>query len=321
MCWTAYVDSVASLPRIKKSSGQSHMNSVETRGLICAFSRQSLHQSLHILDCYRVCLLQRPPSLLWRCLHQISESTQPKEVSTATHSVSLDTSNEVLPMYVKAVDEFSLSELSPFLWPATLLAPADDDIMEILTKPEFVELAADNWLRSQSLDQSVEPASLILYHLMNIVMHANISIVQRYADWWPSRKETPVRDWDHYQGCIQRWVIGRHYPVAKWHAEGILECADQAVKVDQKEDRISARCVDSRRQRARISAENCTGRVDIAHIPYAIFYATLILWCGAADGQDASIRSTHLVRGRNLLSRQRLRIAALLERVLRKVEA
>ena len=201
------------------------------------------------------------------------------------------------------------------MWLGLRLAAADEAYMEILSKPDFVELAADKWLRSH--DNSPEPAALILYHLMNMAMHANLLVVQNHAHW-SSSSETSDKDRDRHRSCIERWVRGKHYKIAKWHAKRTLECVSQANSVYQKDNMISARRLG--RQPAKLSGEAPGSAIDVAHVPYSIYYATLILWCGEGDVKHAFARSSYLARGKNLLSRQKLRIATLLEHALSRVE-
>jgi hypothetical protein len=100
----------------------------------------------------------------------------------------------------------------------------------------------------------------------------------------------------------------------------MLGCAEKAVKSKSRNDIRLAR--KDRLQRPSTKSESPDTAIDVAHAPYAIYYATLILWCGVAaiDGQSSLIKSSHLARGRDLLSRQKLRIATLLEHVLRDVD-
>jgi hypothetical protein len=206
------------------------------------------------------------------------------------------------------------------------MAPADKDQSEMLAKTDFVELAADKWLRSQ---KTTEPASLILYHLINIAMHANLLVVQNYAHKTSKGQvETSEMDRDHSKAYILRWICGKHYQIAEWHAKRILECVGQHSNVSLTENSTSARHHNGRSQPLNPASEaSSQGGLDIAHVPYAIYYATLILWCGRRVAFDAAEGTTTtatamscLERGRNLLSRQRLRIATLLEHVLRKVD-
>lgn len=210
--------------------------------------------------------------------------------------------------------EFSLaalSALSPFLWPTMPLAPAGIESARTLSEPEFVELATDKWLRSH--ESPADPAARILYHLMNIAMHTNLLVVQNYAHL-PLSGETFDKDRDPYHASILRWVNGRHYQIAKWHAERTLECVETESSLGSREDSNSLRHKGADRVPP-------TGPIDIAHVPYAIYYATLVLWCGTAvhETRNDLGKLSYLTRGRNILGRQKLRIATLLDRVLSQV--
>lgn len=221
----------------------------------------------------------------------------------------------------RTVERFSLASLSslaPFLWRVMPLIPADKDDVKMLSKPEFVELACDKWLRSHEIQ--VEPAARILYHLMNMSMHANLLVIQSYAH--QASKEFTDKGNSLLQACVLRWTRGRHFPVAKWHAQRILETVDQASNVSLMEGKGLNRR-DERQGPALTSELKFSKRdIEMVHVPYAIYYATLVLWCGTllADGRKSLSASSYLARGRNLLSMKKLRVAVLLEHVLSKLE-
>lgn len=271
-------------------------------------------ESLHILDCYRICILQRPPSLLWQHLEIQSAKASDNGTPDSIRHLLTTISNPGFHVDSENLKDFSLaalSALSAFLWPTMPLAPAGIESAKTLSRPEFVELAADKWLRSH--EGPADPAALILYHLLNIAMHTNLLVVQNYAHL-QLRGENFDKDKDPYHPSILRWVNGRYYQIAKWHAERTLECVETEITLGSRED---SNCI----RHKGFERAPMTGAIDVAHVPYAIYYATLVLWCGTAVHETRNDLSqlSYLTRGRNILGRQKLRIATLLDRVLSQV--
>lgn len=85
------------------------------------------------------------------------------------------------------------------------LAPAEIESTKTLSRPDFVALAADKWLRSHK--DPVEPTALILYHFINIAMHTNLLVIQNYAHLPPSTK-TSDKERGPYEASILRWISG-----------------------------------------------------------------------------------------------------------------
>lgn len=219
-----------------------------------------------------------------------------------------------------AFEEFSLATLcglSPFLWRGLLLAPTEKDSFDRLSRPGFVELAADKWLRSHHTDP--DQSSKILYHLLNVMLHTNLLLVQKLAHMLGSEANLD-KERQACQTSVLHWVQSRHYQVAHWHAERILQCAEKATGDDESEIMVSGQR--SRKSFSTKASEASKVTIDVAHVPYAIYYATLVLWCAASAGDEIGQfkRVSSIARGRSLLSRLRLRIAGLLEHVLRQVE-
>ena len=198
-----------------------------------------------------------------------------------------------------------------------LLAPADQDSEKTFWNTDFVELAADKWLRSHQ--NNVVPSSQMLFHLMNITMHANLLVIQNYAHS-PSIGTARDRGKESRQTHTLQWARGRHHKIAKWHAERLLECAEKAISDGSKEDMGLAWPIIV--QRLSKSAEPSRSIIDVVHFPYCVYYATQVLWCGAEmlEGGSSLTRQSYLTRGREILSRQNMRIASLLDRVFRSIK-
>lgn len=276
----------------------------------------SLIESLYILDSYRVVLLQRPPLLTWHSLERLAKSPREKNPSTHLRNIVRALASPGLEVDFNDVQEFSLSTLSgltPFLWQAMPLVPADQDSIVGPWRTDFVELAIDKWLRMHRYE--VHASSQTLYHLMHMAMHANLLAVNNYAQSQASRHKQDCTK-GSWHDLISKWVHGRHYEVAAWHADSVLECVESAVDAEVKD---VAHNRHSQGQHFPVSTTRSA--VDIVHVPYTVYYATLVLWCKlmVVDEANPAARHSCLRRGRDILKQLKLRIAAVLEGVLRKL--
>ena len=287
------------------------------RELTLSGTNCSLLESLYILDCYRVVLLHRPSTLPWHPLERLAKSTQETSPFSLLRNLVGALASPGFEVEVSEVQEFSLATLSgltPFLRQAMPLAPADHGFVMTPWRTDFVEQAADKWLRMHR--DKVEPASQTLYHLMHITMHTNLLAVHNYAHFPVSG---PVQDRvkESCRNFISRWVRGQHYEIAGWHAERLLECVEKALETDSTEDVPVGRHRQS--QEFLAPTRHSRSTVDIVHVPYSVYYATLVLWCGAkiVDGSCSLTRQSCVHRGTDILAQLKLRIATVLERVLR----
>lgn len=220
----------------------------------------------------------------------------------------------------------SLAYLSTFLWPAVYPRQnsygVDNVVIESLSlgKSDFVELACDTWLRS--LGERPEPSHLVVYHMMNIMLHTNLTILQSFAHSPPGsaardpKKSLAARE-------IHGWTQSRHYKIARWHAENMLSSIEGAfvTSLNKAEaatlQQLSSRSSFSTTEPRRLPFE-------APHVPYAMYYATLVLWGGAAIEESAGASSVSaqalIARGERVLSLHKVHIAQLLARVLNEVK-
>jgi hypothetical protein len=314
-----------------------------------------LLESLYILDCYRVIIMQIPPSLSWHHVDSVVQSLPPdSQMAQLQHVVAGLTGPAHSRTDSSFLDRFSmasLASLSPYLWPAIYPRQNrhhnnDDNglISEGLSswKADFIELACDNWLRTSSR-QSRNPATLAIYHMMNIMLHANPTALQSFAHSSPG---SAARDPKKTSAAseVHAWVQDRHYGIAHWHAEHLIHAIETAF-VAAPLNRQAEYQQDSQRRPASVSpvssasVEQARLPFEAPHVPFAIYYATLVLWCGAAvptkesSATTASISSqsaaavsavasaarAHVVRGERILSLHKVHIAQLLARVLNQI--
>ncbi|KAK9384420.1 hypothetical protein V1515DRAFT_632936 [Lipomyces mesembrius] len=79
----------------------------------------------------------------------------------------------------------SLAALSAYLWPVIYQrsnrygSPSVGVQNHSLWKSDFAELACDTWLRT--VGPTVRPSSLVVYHIMNIMLHTNLAGLKNFA--------------------------------------------------------------------------------------------------------------------------------------------
>jgi hypothetical protein len=273
--------------------------------------------------------MQRPPSMSWT--HANSFANSPSMDSDTTqlrhHIMALtDRSPTACSSANKQYSMASLAALSIHLWPVVYPSPSRYTSPGIaiknhsLWKADFVELACDTWLRTAGA--GVNPSSLAVYHMMNIMLHANLAGLQYFAH---SRPGSEARDPEKSSTGreIHAWIQDKHYVIARWHAENLTNAIENAFdatsdKANMQDSRLPLSVSSS------TSTELARLPFETPHVPYAIYFATLILWCGSlvrdnSCSSDASARA-HLARGERILSLHKVHIARLLACVLQEVK-
>ena len=211
----------------------------------------------------------------------------------------------------------SLSALSPAIWQAVCLSPTVAHVVTSPWKSDFAELALHKWLRSHRHD--VEPATRVLYHLIHIALNVNPAVLQSFAHSPVTNATGPhdSNDQESVRSGIVEWCRGRQGTLATWNAERLLDCAEAAVKLKAR-GRADSHTLWTTTEPFPASV----AAIDVVHVPYAIYHATVVLWCRASvlDARNQPSRQACLTRGMYLLSRLDLRIAALLERALDRIQ-
>lgn len=278
-----------------------------------------LLECVHIFDCYRVIIMMRPPSLM---AHQLLTKLGPSWTEvTATRAQAYKLLDCRLPLTPKTSTLGSLASLATHLYPAMYARQnqyGDDNLLiDNLHhgNPESVDLACERWLQSCAHNtSSTSYAGKSIYHMMQITLHTNITILQMFAH---SASESFARDPATSTSAkeIFGWVKSYHYEIASWHAEQLtaeVERSFHTVKSD------SGKTLQS----ANNAADYFQSDFEAPHVPFLIYYSTLILWCknAAAPGKvpPAQLRAP-IVRGERILSLHRVHVATLLARVLAEI--
>ena len=267
-----------------------------------------------MLECYRVILLLRPPVALIRSDFEVWHYDSPSSSSSDIKDVvtALFTPGSSVNHPCRHQDSIvALSTISIMAWqvfPRGL--PASQNYT--LWKPEFIELALNDWARTQG--HCVDWSALLLYHLIHISLYSNIGLIQRFAH---SPIESPFRARSGKAfAYIEQWQQNSHYPVAKWHAQSILRRVKDAMSASQR--RPSDTLGD-------ITAGVGNGRSlilpEAPHLPYCVYLAGLVLWCGSVvSAEEKTSNAPSIDTCSQLLSRMRVRVAELLEGILRELK-
>lgn len=273
--------------------------------------------------------MQRPPSMPWSHANSFAQppSTDSRTAQLQRRVEALtDSGYSVDSLATKEYSLASLAALSLHLWPviypsSNKSGSSSDGIKSHrLWKADFVELAGDTWLRTAGT--TANSSSLAVYHIMNIMLHGNLSVLQCFAH---SHSCSEARDPEKSSTGreVHAWLHGRHYTIARWHAENLINAVENAfVAPPSKAKRQDSRMPPSMSSSS--STETARLPFEAPHVPYAIYFATLILWCGEIVGDNTSssvvASKAHLARGEQLLSQHRVHIAQLLARVLKEVK-
>ena len=273
--------------------------------------------------------MQRPPCLSWQHVESFAQFSVPGSQVFRLHIAISNLINGRHESRQAGDEAFclpSLASLSSILWPVLYTRHnrhgTDNVLIESLSfwKPEFAEVACDTWLRTNG--QTENTSILTIYHMMNIMLHGNLTALQSFAHSPPGsaarepKKSLAARE-------IHAWTQDRHYKIAHWHAEHMIRALEKAFATfpprtgQQFSNQVAGPASASSTETRRLPFE-------APHVPYAVYYATLILWCGAAVHESTAASSAsaqaQIGRGERILSLHKVHIAQLLARVLNEVK-
>ena len=211
----------------------------------------------------------------------------------------------------------TLASLAPNLWPALRLSRelGGDDVLPTfasrLPKQDFVELAIDKCAQVRHLESCKSLSDLSLYHAMCIMLHTSLTALQTLV--YNNLNSTQVDSRTAATPkAIDIWLKSRERKIACWHAEKLLSAAENLLPSPQ---------VDSRTN-TEVFADQQHGQHEAPHVPFAIYYATLVLFVEAAFG-DSELSSSKIrvpiLRGDRILSLLRVQTAKSLARKVRYI--
>ncbi|KAK6429097.1 hypothetical protein LTR95_014759, partial [Oleoguttula sp. CCFEE 5521] len=302
-------------------------NSIEVYDMICNADSNSdedataaqLLVALYILDCYRVVIMMRPPSLMWRRMSHITQrAAEVSELGRLKCAIRQLTDGVFRTPTEVTHNIASLAAMAPLLWSAVPRITQNDAAnlprSEVpLTRSVLIDVAFEKWYQLRDTS-STDVTALVLYHVMQIVLHTDLTTLQAfiYADADSSRRNDRQ---EIVSKALHLWIKSRDYATAQWHAGQIMNLAESAIpnhKAAESRPNANSAPANSRSLDKRILHE-------VAHVPYAIYYATIVLYvkdAAVAHKESASIVRAPILRGERLLSLLRVDVAQPLARIL-----
>lgn len=265
----------------------SNLESAQHRELLMTF------EAVDILESYFVVLLQRPPYHL----------SLPIDRKQQLSSYKLDMTSLFQPAGPLTSITGSLREvanLSTYTW-ATSPRGEEHSRVQRLWNPEFIELALERWVNVKQSSMAVSDLpSILIYHLSHLHLQINFGILQRSShDFVKASEASSEKIFDTIRNCI----CAPSFKVAVWHAYAILRVVREMIAV-------------SGRRQLQVSEQ--LHRLEPPHLPYCIYFATLILWYHeyVEKGPISSTREACLETGIHLLSMLKVQVAKVLANAL-----
>ena len=137
-----------------------------------------------------------------------------------------------------------------------------------LWRPEFTEIALDRWLQAQS--QPLGLSKTLIYHMTHINIHTDLALLQRCA---PSLTKSS-RNLSEENAHVYSWITSEDFKVARWHAERSLD----AVRKEMAKCRRMTKNSMLQRDRPEQTPESNFILAEPPHLPYCIYFSTLIVW-------------------------------------------
>ncbi|KAH8887261.1 hypothetical protein GQ53DRAFT_827428 [Thozetella sp. PMI_491] len=258
---------------------------------------EQLSDAMHMLDSYRVLLLQRPPSFIGepRHKHQTSKFRSIPTggiISTSTPRSSLG-SGEGCLHDIPAIIRYS--------WTSSRRDCDSSILLPTLWNTEFVQLALDRciWTELAQTDGAVptEAPHMLLYHLAQVSLHSNMGRLQRLTQL-ASQCCSLQQQKEMIDDAVHPWSNRRHFQIAVWHARATLRIAQGMTP--------KPRCTSVERDKAR--------PLEPPHLPLCIYFATLVVWFDDWElgGNSRCLGDESIQAGSQLLFRLRVPVAKVL---------
>lgn len=271
-----------------------------------SFELSLVSEALEVLESYRVLILLLPP-----CFPEIFESSTAPAHDLYRGPISSETSLAALMTPNAQVDSScanlqNLASVSKYFW---MSSPRGHEYArkQRLWNPEFVELSLERWMNSDSRyvtdPETLDISQALLYHLGCINSYLNLGIILRYSHDFTKRSKIPSDS--HFVNSIHDCITGPDFKVARWHAEIMLQLVKKTMSIPYHLNQLT-------KERQHM--------VEPPHLPYCIYFATLILWCGETDFSGGhSIKESCIENGIQLLGSLKVRVSRVLGGALYEV--
>ncbi len=259
-----------------------------------------LSEAIQMIDSLRVLLSFRPPSFMFLGLAEGGSRAGPRTSQSAALKALMSPGG--CPDSTSS-DIRGVAALSSYSW---MVGPRGHELTphQNLWKEEFLELGLDRWVRRRNVairpTESRDLPQLLLYHLTHLSLHSNLELIQRLA---PEVSKLPhTCDQGDYSRWILTWVKGEHFKMAKWHAQALLLLVKETQAVTR---------------RGSQTQKDESILPEPPHLPYCIYFATLIVWYGlwVGNGQPSALNA-HLDASVQLLFSLRAHVSKILGRAL-----
>lgn len=155
-------------------------------------------------------------------------------------------------------------------------------------------------------------SDILLYHMVNISLHVSLDLLQCFARSKTGDATDAARSLLITR--VQKWISSRHGAVARWHAIRIvLEAQSHFNKKPKPTDEDQGQSVSD--------DSNDASGLGAPHVPYSVYYATLVLWSAATISGSPQMEQELLLRtGSHVLNSMSVRIAGVLANALSEVK-
>lgn len=261
-----------------------------------------LHSAL-TLECYRATFFQLPPRMSSRLSRTLLENSGLGTTCLWQLSAVLSKRQQLRG----GVDRILLA-LSALITPRFIPNNEEPESENELWRTDFAHLALNNLGVTADLPLS----DVLLYHMVNISLHISLNTLQclarcKVGDATDTTKALLTRH-------VKRLHSTRYGEIARWHATRIVLKAQNHFSGQTK----ATAAVPSHSSSKERSSHLALGA---PHVPYSIYYATLVLWSAAAVNDNSQMERELLLRtGSHVLSSLTLRVARVLAGALLEVE-
>lgn len=271
-------------------------------------------EALEMLESYRVLLLLLPPCFPENFTPESSRAPgsngnlHPRLSSPAASLAALMTPNGEI---TSCASLQTLTSITKYFWMSSPRGHECARKRYQLWNPEFIELALERWMTADKNNMSdpeetstldISPA--LLYHLALMHSYLNLAMILRYSHEFSKRSKIPSDS--NLVESIHRCISGPDFKIARWHAEIMLQLIKKSTSIPYHLDRNHL-------------AKERPQMVEPPHLPYCIYFATLVIWCaeagvdvGGSGGNGNSKKESCIENGIQLLGMLKVRVSRVL---------
>jgi hypothetical protein len=180
---------------------------------------------------------------------------------------------------------------------------------QCLWQRSHFELGLNRWLAAQQ--DHVDDSTMLLFHLASIVLHTNMASLHGLVHnlLQPSYQQSI-----NMAEAIKQWHNSDHSRIAVWHANCLTQAAKRIAVIQ--------RLKHSQTSSTANNIEPTSTSEEPPHAAICVYLAVLTLWAAevASEPVNVPVAKAALEKGCGILSQFNVRIATLLENILRLLE-